>query len=335
MKELDDKSVELVVTSPPYPMVAMWDQVFGEMSSESSAELGRDEGAKAFEAMHSVLDKVWNECFRVLINGGFACINIGDATRKLGDRFKLYPNHSRITAAMTKTGFDCLPIIHWFKPTNSPTKFMGSGMLPSGAYVTLEHEYILVFRKGGKRVFNSEQAERRRRSAFFWEERNSWFSDRWSFKGASQPMGSTDVDGRERTAAYPFELPHRLINMYSMQGDTVLDPFMGTGTTLAAALVNGRGCQGYETGQMLQPIISEKAVAAAEGAAEFHEQRLGRHREYIKEYTSGRKQPAYTNDHYGFRVVTRQERHIRLPVLTGYSTKAVAGRLDIRASYQE
>ncbi len=83
---------------------------------------------------------------------------------------------------------------------------MGSGMLPAGAYVTLEHEYVLIFRKGGKRTFPSQnQAERRRRSAFFWEERNRWFSDVWDFKGERQRLNGSDID--RRSAAFPFELP--------------------------------------------------------------------------------------------------------------------------------
>ena len=111
----------------------------------------------------------------------------------------------------------------WRKATNAPNKFMGSGMLPCGAYVTLEHEWILIFRKGGKRVYKTAEAkESRRDSSFFWEERNVWFSDVWEIKGVKQNINK--APSRERNASYPLEIPYRLINMYSQKGDVVLDP---------------------------------------------------------------------------------------------------------------
>ena len=146
-------TAHLVVTSPPYPMIKMWDDMFSDKNRNLATALDKDDGLQAFELMHRELDPVWNEIYRILIDGGIACINIGDATRTIGGDFKLYPNHSRILAAMTTAGFSTLPAILWRKPTNAPTKFMGSGMLPAGAYVTLEHEYVLLFRKGPKREF--------------------------------------------------------------------------------------------------------------------------------------------------------------------------------------
>ena len=98
--------------------------------------------------MHSELDKVWGQLGRILVPGGYACINVGDATRTLKGRFQLYPNAERITQRFVDLGFDVLPRIIWRKTTNAPNKFMGSGMLPVGAYVTLEHEYVLIFRNG-------------------------------------------------------------------------------------------------------------------------------------------------------------------------------------------
>ncbi|MFW6286491.1 MAG: DNA-methyltransferase, partial [Candidatus Sumerlaeota bacterium] len=169
MSVLPDASVDLVVTSPPYPMIEMWDRIFAGQDADIGAALADKDGPAAFEKMHCVLDAVWRECERVLRAGGFACINIGDATRKVGDNFRLYTNHSRITNFCENLGFQSLPAILWRKQTNAPNKFMGSGMLPAGAYVTLEHEYILVFRKGDKRVFDAEEKNRRRRSAYFWE----------------------------------------------------------------------------------------------------------------------------------------------------------------------
>ena len=139
MDSIGSNSVQLVVTSPPYPMIEMWDEIMGSQNPEITKALKKEDGSLAFELMHQELDKVWEEVYRVLTPGGFACINIGDATRTINDEFALYPNHSRILSAFLKLGATNLPNIIWRKQTNAPNKFMGSGMLPSGAYVTLEH----------------------------------------------------------------------------------------------------------------------------------------------------------------------------------------------------
>ena len=151
MNELSDSTIDLMVTSPPYPMIEMWDEIFSKQNPAIGEALQEENGNKAFELMNKELDKVWKEVYRVLIDGGFACINIGNATRKIGDEFKLYSNHSRILEYCISLGFSSLPEILWRKQTNAPNKFMGSGMLPAGAYVTLEHEHILILRKGNKR----------------------------------------------------------------------------------------------------------------------------------------------------------------------------------------
>ena len=177
MTSVAANSVDLIVTSPPYPMIAMWDNMFIKQDPATGKALESNRGYDAFKLMHNTLDKVWSECYRILKNGGFACINIGDATRTLNGNFMLYPNHARILNHLLKIGFTCLPAILWRKQTNAPNKFMGSGMLPAGAYVTLEHEYILIVRKGGKREFeNDSEKQNRHASALFWEERNTWFS---------------------------------------------------------------------------------------------------------------------------------------------------------------
>ena len=146
-----DKTVGLVVTSPPYPMIEMWDECFSNQSEEVNLALTESRFEDAFEAMHKVLDKTWEDVDRVLIDGGVVCINIGDATKNCDGQFKLFSNHTRIINKFLGMGYDVLPDIHWHKPTNAPNKFMGSGMYPPCAYVTYEHEYILVFRKGGNR----------------------------------------------------------------------------------------------------------------------------------------------------------------------------------------
>ena len=151
LKEIPSESVDLVVTSPPYPMIEMWDEIFGNQNPEIQKALAYGDGKQAYALMHEVLDAVWREVFRVLKEGRFACINIGDATRKVKDDFCLYPNHARTLNYLLNIGFSALPDILWRKQANTPNKFMGSGMLPAGAYVTLEHEYILIVRKGSKK----------------------------------------------------------------------------------------------------------------------------------------------------------------------------------------
>ncbi len=255
MSEIKSESIDLIVTSPPYPMIEMWDEIFSKQNPQISDALNIKDGTRAFELMHQQLDIVWQECFRVLKNGGILCINIGDATRTINGNFQLFSSHSRTMNFCLKTGFQNLPNIIWRKPTNSPTKFMGSGMLPPGAYVTLEHEHILVFRKGSLRKFNNDSEKQlRQESAFFWEERNLWFSDIWfDLKGTEQNLNKKDL--RKRSAAYPYELVYRLINMFSIKNDMVLDPFMGTGTSMAAAMCAERNSVGYELDINFKPII--------------------------------------------------------------------------------
>lgn len=305
MSDIDDESVALIVTSPPYPMIEMWDALFAHKNKKIQEELKERDGLAAFELMNLELDMVWSECYRVLKPGGFACINIGDATRKVGDNFRLYTNHSRITKYCEGIGFQSLPLILWRKQTNAPNKFMGSGMMPSGAYVTLEHEYILILRKGPKKTFPAEQKEARNRSAFFWEERNIWFSDLWDFKGTKQLIDNSGT--RKRSAAFPFELAFRLINMYSMVGDDVLDPFLGTGTTLLAAMSTGRNSIGIEIDEAFNPIIKESILSGATAGNDRQIGRLINHVAFVKDYEKRKKKLGYINTVHDFPVMTRQE----------------------------
>lgn len=314
MSEVSDGSIDLVVTSPPYPMIEMWDDLFRKMAPDINKSLSTQDGSGAFEAMHRQLDPVWRECFRVLRPGGLACINIGDATRTIGGHFALYTNHARILTAARDIGFTSLPCIIWRKQTNAPNRFMGSGMLPAGAYVTLEHEYILILRKNGKRDFLSDEEKRQRReSAIFWEERNHWFSDVWfDIKGAGQAL--PDAQERQRSAAFPFELPYRLINMFSVRSDHVLDPFMGTGTTMAAAMAAGRNSMGYDTDPRLISAVQKSAHSAMLPTNQPAARRLARHQAFVKQRTAEGKPLKYTNELYGFPVVTRQEICLQLDI---------------------
>ncbi len=312
--ELDDGSIDLVVTSPPYPMIAMWDELFGGMNEEICRAMKRQEGRTAFALMHGELDRVWEEMYRVLKEGGFVCINIGDAVRTLGNRFQLFSNHGRIQEKMFALGFDLLPVILWRKQTNAPNKFMGSGMLPAGAYVTLEHEYILIFRKGNKRVFRTmEEKLKRLQSAIFWEERNTWYSDLWDFKGARQEKDGRGL--RKRSGAFPFSLPFRLINMYSQIGDTVLDPFLGTGTTSLAAMACGRNSVAYELDGSFAPPLREKMYHCPLSLNRYNQERLKAHRAFIIKRTSEKGPLKYCNEFFGFPVMTTQEQKIKLVFL--------------------
>ena len=116
---IEDESVDLVVTSPPYPMVAMWDEMFGELNQEISNMMASGKNDEAFELMHKELDMVWESLFRVLKNGGIACINIGDSTRTLDGVFKLYNSHSRILNFCISIGFESLQSIIWLSNINN------------------------------------------------------------------------------------------------------------------------------------------------------------------------------------------------------------------------
>jgi len=309
MDTLPSGSVDLVVTSPPYPMISMWDEMFCRKEGAIKEALDRGRGVSAFEMMHGLLDKVWDEAARVLKDGGFACINIGDATRTINSHFMLYPNHARILAYMVDNGFTPLPAIIWRKQTNAPNKFMGSGMLPAGAYVTLEHEYILILRKGGKRTF-LENADRmkRRMSAIFWEERNDWFSDIWmNLRGTNQKL--PDKKGvRKRSGAFPFELPYRLINMFSVKEDLVVDPFCGTGTTMLASMAAGRNSTGFEIEKSFWNSISAQTVNAVDVSNKRIEERLKQHLSFVEKKYKEDDEITHVNRYYGFPVVTSQEK---------------------------
>ncbi|MGD9211163.1 MAG: site-specific DNA-methyltransferase, partial [Desulfobacteraceae bacterium] len=312
MQEIANESVNLVVTSPPYPMIEMWDQIFVNQNKKIGHRLKIHDGPAAFELMHRELDKVWKELFRVLSPGGILCINIGDATRNVNSHFALYTNHARILSAMQKIGFTPLPIILWRKQTNAPNKFMGSGMLPAGAYVTLEHEYILILRKGNKREFYTQKEKQlRRESAFFWEERNHWFSDVWmDLKGTTQNLFAPKT--RERSAAFPFELPYRLITMFSVKGDMVIDPFLGIGTTMYAAMAAGRNSVGYEVDMHLAEQFQAKLPEIKTYSNQRMTKRLQNHLQFIKERSNQKGTPKYMNRHYCFPIVTNQEKEMIL-----------------------
>jgi modification methylase len=148
-----------MVTSPPYPMIAMWDELFCKADSkieELFQKLGANRSEKTvrqiYDSMHDHLAKVWQEIYCVLVDGGIASINIGDATRTVNGRFQLYPNHSRITEVCEKIGFTTIPYILWKKPTNKPAykgkgAFLGSD---SSHQTPTSHLIVSLFYCSGK-----------------------------------------------------------------------------------------------------------------------------------------------------------------------------------------
>jgi len=244
-KDMNDlnEPIHLVVTSPPYPMIEMWDTLF------------QSQGCNNYETMHELLANVWRNCYNKLVDGGLMCINIGDSTRKNRQAgFSLYPNHSKVTEHCQRIGFTTLPYILWKKPTNRPNAFLGSGFIPPNGYITLDCEFILIFRKGQIRKFPPKDPVRYD-SSFTKEERNKWFSQIWDdVRGTRQNHNGIS----RRTGAFPEEIARRLIRMFSVKGETVLDPFLGTGTTMKVAKDLQRNSIGYETDRGLVSVIKEK-----------------------------------------------------------------------------
>lgn len=322
LDKVDDDSVELIVTSPPYPMIEMWDELFSKLNPAIQSDLEDENGQSAFRQMHKELKTVWAEVNRVLVDGGIACINIGDATRKIDDSFRVFQNHSQIIDAFESLGFEPLPELLWRKPVNSGAKFLGSGMVPPNAYVTLEHEYILIFRNGKQSRSFKPGSQQRYEAAYFWEERNRWFSDVWTdITGKLQSIEHSDL--RERSAAYPFEIPYRLINMYSVYGDTVLDPFWGTGTTSFAAMVAGRNSIGYELNEEFAGLFQQRLEESQRYSREVVKQRLSEHTDFVEKRLADGGEFSYQSDRYEFPVTTKQEKHIQF-----YSISDIEHRED-------
>ena len=306
MEQIQDGSVDMVLTSPPYPMIEMWDEVFFSMNKNIKKKFDTNEIYECFILMHQELNKVWKNCYRVLKPGGIMAINIGDATRTIDKNFRLFTNHSQIIEYLQKIGMQSLPAIIWRKTSNKPNKFMGSGMLPTNAYVTLEHEYILIFRKGDGRKFEAKSRDRYE-SAYFWEERNQWFSDIWSdLVGVSQNISNEYDKPRERSAAFPIEIATRLIQMYSIYNDTILDPFLGTGTTTLASMLLKRNSIGYEIDHNFSELLESRIHTAKNLSKEYNQQRFNKHMEFIMK----RNNVKHYNEFLECPVVTSQEKMI-------------------------
>jgi len=241
MAEVGDESVQLVVTSPPYWQI----KDYG-----AAAQIGF--GQSLHEYLYD-LARVWQECWRVLEPGRRLCINIGDqfARTAVYGRYQVIPLHAEIIAQCSAVGFDYLGAIIWQKSTTMETSggatIMGSFPHPPNGLVTLDYEYILLFKKPGPPPkIDKATKDASRLTKEEWKE---YFSGHWVFSGVRQ---------KTHEAMFPLELPRRLIRMFSFAGETVLDPFMGSGTTAQAALELGRSAIGYELQEEFLQLIRER-----------------------------------------------------------------------------
>lgn len=244
MSLIPNESVQLIVTSPPYWQL----KDYG-----ADRQIGFND---SYEEYVNNLNIVWSECFRVLECGCRLCVNIGDqfARSAYYGRYKVVPIHAEIIRFCETIGFDYMGSIVWQKPTSMHTtgggKVMGSYPYPRGGIVKVDYENILLFKKIGKaKPVSKDIMERSKLSV---EEWNEYFCSHWTFEGDRQD---------KHIAVFPEKLPKRLIKMFSFVGDTVLDPFMGSGTTALAASETERNSVGYEINKDFRLFYEEKVVS--------------------------------------------------------------------------
>jgi len=244
MPELEDESVHLMVTSPPYWCIK-------DYSHEG--QIGFNQ---SYEEYINDISGVLKETFRVLKPGCRAVVNIGDQYLRAKDfgRYRVQPIPADIIASAGKIGFDFMGNIIWKKISTTKTTgggvWMGSIYYPKDGHITYEHEYIIVLKKPGE--WQKPSKEQKELSKLTKEERISWFRGIWEIHPERQ---------EEHIAMFPLEIPYRIIKMYSFHGETVLDPFLGSGTTLKAAGMTGRIGIGYEINQDYRDIIERKLDA--------------------------------------------------------------------------
>ena len=244
MMELPDKSIHLALTSPPYWQL----KDYGTKN-----QIGYNED---YESYINNLNLVWKECYRVLDNGCRLCVNIGDqfARSVYYGRYKVIPIRTEIIKFCESIGFDYMGAIIWQKNTTTNTtggaSIMGSFPYPRNGIVSIDYEFILLFKKLG--TPKSPDKERKQSSRLTKEEWREYFAGHWHFGGARQ---------NGHLAVFPEELPKRLIKMFAFVGDTVLDPFLGSGTTSLAAKKLFRNSVGYEINPDYIPYIKTKLGA--------------------------------------------------------------------------
>lgn len=241
---IPDESVHLIVTSPPY-----WQ--LKDYGTEN--QIGFHDN---YENYINNLNLVWSECFRVLHKGCRLCINIGDqfARSVYYGRYKVIPIRTEIIRFCESLGMDYMGAIIWQKQTTMNTTgggaVMGSFPYPRNGILKIDYEFILIFKKLGNPP--SVSKEQKDKSAMTKDEWNAFFSSHWNFGGAKQ-------DGH--IAVFPEELPRRLIKMFSFVGETVFDPFMGSGTTALAARNLNRNSIGYEINAEYREYYEQKLMS--------------------------------------------------------------------------
>jgi modification methylase len=243
LREVEKSSIQLIVTSPPYWSIKDY---------EHSRQIGVNQSYD--EYIHSLAD-VWKECARTLSPGCKIVINVGDQFVRGRDNDGLYeikPIHTDIIQSMVRLNFVFLGNIIWRKITTTKTtgggSWMGSIYYPRDGYVTYEHEYIMIFKKLGKSP--KPTPEMKAESRLPKEFRSKWFRGVWSDVPPARQ--------RDHVAMFPIELPERLIRMFSFSGETVLDPFVGSGTTMEAAQRWGRHSIGIELNSRYTPLVQSR-----------------------------------------------------------------------------
>lgn len=241
LNQIQDKSVQLIITSPPYWQL----KDYG-----ADDQIGFND---SYEEYINNLNLVWSECNRVLSDGCRLCINIGDqfARSIYYGRYKVIPIRTEIIRFCESLGMDYMGAIIWQKATNMNTSgggaVMGSFPYPRNGILKMDYEFILIFKKLGTPP--KVTIEQKQRSLITKDEWNEYFSSHWNFNGVKQ-LG--------HIAMFPEELPKRLIKMFSFVGETVFDPFVGSGTTSLAAMKLDRNSIGYEINNDFLPVMREK-----------------------------------------------------------------------------
>ena len=228
---LKEESVHLVVTSPPYWTLKKYNDHVGQLGH-----------VREYEHFLDQIEQVWRHVYRALVPGGRLVCIVGDVclSRRAHGRHVVIPLHADMVVRCRKLGFDNLTPIIWYKIANAKfevengSKFLGKPYEPN-AIIKNDIEFILMQRKPGG--YRKPTEEQRRLSMINKEQFDEWFRQSWALPGAST---------REHPAPFPLELADRLVRMFSFFGDTVLDPFVGTGTTLLAAARAGRNAVGVE-----------------------------------------------------------------------------------------
>ena len=242
---IKDRSVHLIITSPPYWQL----KDYG-----NDGQIGFHD---SYESYINNLNAVWTECYRVLHDGCRLCINIGDqfARSVYYGRYKVIPIRTEIIRFCEMLGMDYMGAVIWQKQTTMNTTgggaVMGSFPYPRNGILKIDYEFILIFKKQGKAPVPT--VEQKKLSEMTKEEWNAYFASHWNFGGAKQ-------DGH--IAVFPEELPRRLIKMLSFAGETVFDPFMGSGTTALAARNLQRNSIGYEINPDFKQYYEQKVVSS-------------------------------------------------------------------------